>query len=109
MKTKTTLRLVLLLSAVMSLSWSDLRQTIAVRAETISSQANSSRDAVRGEIFTGTVLMTTERELRLNVTPCEAKPTIITFRDPYRKTTRGSRYCQGGQSVTIEQIQQLGQ
>ena len=66
---------------------------------------DGSRRAVRGDIATGSVLAAPGGELRLNIQPCGGPPVVVIFHQPYSRSTRGQKNC-GGQTVTIEQIQQ---
>ena len=66
---------------------------------------DSNRRAIRGDIATGSVLDTPGSELRLNIQPCGSPPVVVVFHQPYSRSTRGQKNC-GGQTVTIEQIQQ---
>jgi len=69
------------------------------------SAQDDSRRAIRGDIATGSVLATPGSELRLNIQPCGGPPVVVVFHQPYSRSTRGQKNC-GGQTVTIEQIQQ---
>lgn len=75
----------------------------APRREAATAQGN--RRAIRGDVATGSVIDTPGSELRLNVSPCGGPPVVIVFQQPYSRSTRGQKNC-GGQTVTIEQIQQ---
>lgn len=66
---------------------------------------DSTRYAANGDIATGSVVDTTGSGLRLNIRPCDAKPFVVIFHQPYSRSMRGQKNC-GGQTVTIEQIQQ---
>lgn len=72
--------------------------------EPVTAQAGT-RLAGSGDIATGLVIAAAGSELRLNVRPCDAKPFVVVFHQPYTRSTRGQKDC-GGQAVTIEQIQQ---
>jgi hypothetical protein len=74
-----------------------------LEAET--AQVSNRRSARPGDIASGSVLNTPAGELYLNIRPCEGESFIVVFHQPYSRSTRGQKNC-GGQTVTIEQIQQ---
>lgn len=68
-------------------------------------QVSNRRNARPGDIASGSVLDAPGGELYLNIRPCEGDVFVVVFHQPYSRSTRGQKNC-GGQTVTIEQIQQ---
>lgn len=73
--------------------------------ETAIAQVTNRRNARPGDIASGSVVNAPGGELYLNIRPCEGEAFIVVFHQPYSRSTRGQKNC-GGQTVTIEQIQQ---
>ena len=71
------------------------------------SSAQQVREAQRGDIAAGVVILEDQRQLRLDATPCNPteKKTIIVFRAPYKKVTLGNVTCNNTAYVKVQVIQ----
>jgi hypothetical protein len=74
--------------------------------ELIAGQDESPRYAQLGDIGVGSVVFSSSDELRLDMSPCDDVATIVVFRKPFERSTKGQRTC-NGKTVTIEQVQQF--
>lgn len=70
-----------------------------------SPQDGNIRLAKRGDIASGLIVKSSDKEISVDIKPCEETSVIVTFREPYRKLEVGKGYCKG-REITIVQIQQ---